>query len=81
MDPDAVQKVVERNVFNYLDHSVAKIAKTLHTNVTTGRAVGSSTAGVYYPARTCFANVSAFVHVVLSVVAWCWLRNTCRVQL
>jgi tetratricopeptide (TPR) repeat protein len=42
LDSDAVKAVTDKNVFNYLDHAVTKIAKSLVSAVTSGKTVGAA---------------------------------------
>jgi hypothetical protein len=45
MNPDEVKKVVDKNVFNYLDNAVARIAKGLPNAILSGSVVGAAHAG------------------------------------
>lgn len=45
MEPDAVKAIVDKNVFNYLDNSVTRLARSLPATLTGGAAVGAAHAG------------------------------------
>jgi hypothetical protein len=44
LNPESVKKVVDKNVFNYLDNAITRVAKGLVNAVATGTSIGSANA-------------------------------------